>query len=282
MSDHATDSDPRPEGKPDSSIDPSSPPEARAAITTSGFQVGRLWTLAVAAGLIAGLLAWAVEEGTYGMYTWNDAAPVKRAHKAELAKMGPYEQTAFITKTMFAQRAGWESFSTAVAFGTLGGLLGLALGLAGGMAAGSLRSGIAGGFLGMVLAAGGAVLLSYLIVPYYYKFLSPTSGLEIPLLSHGAILAILGAASGLALGVGLGGRHVAIRTLLWALSGAIIATIVFEIIGALAFMQEAEPSLVPSDRVARGLLDLSTALLVAGFAAFGAASARSDSAGRQT
>jgi hypothetical protein len=106
------------------------------------------------------------------------------------------------------------------------------------------------------------------VVPLYYRFLDPEAGLGLPLLCHGSLLVVLGAAAGLALGIGLGGSRATVRSILGGISGAAIATVVFELVYALSFTQEAEPSLVPIDRPARALLCLATALLVAGFAAF--------------
>jgi hypothetical protein len=231
----------------------------------------RLWLCTLGAGLLAGLIAWGIGEAAYGLFQWNDAKDVLKAYPAELKKLGPNEQREFITKRMIEARSRAESRNTAIAFGVLGAVLGLALGRAGGVVIGSSRSGARAGWIGFVVAGVLGVVMAFPVVPLYYKFSSEASGLTVPLAAHAALLLPLAAACGFALGMGLAGRQTAIRGMLSALMGALIAVLVFEMVNSMAFPLEQDPALVPGDRIARLVTHLCSALFVAGFAALGVA-----------
>ena len=57
----------------------------------------------------------------------------------------------------------------------------------------------------------------------------------LPLLTLGSICSSVGAAGGLAFGIGLGGRDRWMKSLLGGLVGAALATVVYELVGAIAF-----------------------------------------------
>jgi hypothetical protein len=257
---------------------PDSPVEASSQ-TSVGFSPAdpvrikstRLWSRTLGAGMVAGLIAGGIGEAAYGLFQWNDARDVLKAYSSELKKLGPYEQNEFITKRMVEARVRAESCNTAIAFGVLGALLGLALGRAGGIVIGSSRSGARGGRIGFAVAGALGVVMAFPVVPLYYKFASPTSGLAVPLATHAALLLPLAAACGLALGIGLGGRQTVVRGILGALMGALIAVLVFDMVNTIAFPLEQEPAPVPGERMARLLIHLCSALFVAGFATLGVA-----------
>jgi hypothetical protein len=62
-----------------------------------------------------------------------------------------------------------------------------------------------------------------------------SSDLVLPLLIHGGLWTSIGAAAGLAFGVGLGGRGRIARMLLGGVLGAIAGTMVYDVAGALIF-----------------------------------------------
>jgi hypothetical protein len=150
--------------------------------------------------------------------------------------------TRFIRQTFMIP--GWQERTTAVtrnaalALGLMGATVGLALGLAGGLAR-SHWAGAFAGFLGLVLgaAAGAGTALAALPLASHVHQLDPGNmyaEMASSLLVHGLPWSALGAAGGLAFGIGLGGRARAARGLVGGLLGAFAGAILYEIIGALA------------------------------------------------
>jgi hypothetical protein len=82
-----------------------------------------------------------------------------------------------------------------------------------------------------------------------------------PMAVHAGIFGALGAAAGLAFGVGLGGRGRAARGLAWGLAGALAASAAFDLFGALALPLEQMDRPVPVTPAAR----LAGRLVVAAF-----------------
>jgi hypothetical protein len=265
----ASDPNPNPEhpGAADALAQSGDPPGAESSARHT--QSRYLWLAVLSAGLLGGLAAWGAGELTYGLYQWDDANDVIRAHRAELSKMGPYEKNEFIARKMVEERTRAESRNTAIALGALGALLGLALGIAGGLAAGSTRSCVQGGAIGMLLGGAAGFLLPFVEVPLFYEYNSPLSGLTVSLATHAGLLLPLGAAAGLALGISLGRRGAVLGGLLGAVLGACVAVLVYEIVAALEFPLDQEPAPIPGHRVARLLIHLGLALFVASFAALG-------------
>jgi hypothetical protein len=219
------------------------------------------------AALLASLVSFGIGEATYEMYRWNDARDVIAAHHDELSRLGVYDQNAFITRKMLEARSVVETRRSALAFGALGGLLGLALGLAGRLISRVDGQAARGALAGLVLGGGLGVLAAFPCVPLFYRFLSPGGDLVVPILTYAWLLLPLGAAGGLALGVGMGGRRAPIRCLLGGLLGAAVAVVVLVIANSLAFPLDQEPAPVPAERLARLIIHLSVTLSVALFAA---------------
>lgn len=178
---------------------------------------------ALGAGVAAGLVAWAGGEVVDRLMT----TPLT----SEFLVSGGQQ---------FAQRAEAITRKAALSYGLLGAALGLALGGVGGLARRSGRGAMLGAGLGLVLGAavgGGTALVA---VPWFLSNERPMEDdLILPLLTHGAIWLSLGAAAGLAMGVGLKGEPVVIgRAALGGLLGAFVATAVYELAGALLFPLE--------------------------------------------
>jgi MFS family permease len=158
-------------------------------------------------------------------------------------------------------------YSAALSLAVLGGLLGLAMGLAGGVARRSTSSSARAAILGLFLGAGVAVSMAFVFVSVFYKWHDPQSGdLLVPLLTQGAIWSSVGAIGGLAFGLGLGGQGRWRATLVGGLAGAVAATIVYEIVGALAFPANKTDQPLSSSITTRAMAHL----LVAIFSAVGA------------
>lgn len=179
----------------------------------------RLGALALAAGVTAGLVAWLGGEAAHGTF-----APPAGLY-------GALEKSAILAREQLAAQVK----NAALAFGLLGAATGLALGVVGGLARRSTRASAGAGLVGLVagLAAGAAT--SLILVPIGERDPGLAESLFVPLLMHGGIWSAVGAAGGLAFGLGLGGRGMAPRALLGGLSGALLGTIGYELVGALVF-----------------------------------------------
>jgi hypothetical protein len=126
--------------------------------------------------------------------------------------------------------------SATLTFAALGGALGLMLGLAGGLARRSASAGVRSAILGFVLGVAAPACVAIWLVPFFYRNHDPQSNdLLMSLFTQGAIWSSLGAAGGLALGAGLGGRGLWKRALVGGIAGAAAAAIIYEIAGALMF-----------------------------------------------
>ena len=158
--------------------------------------------------------------------------------------------------------------SAAFTFATMGAILGLAMGLAGGLARRSVSAGATAAILGLVLGAAIAGCLALVLVPIFFKRYDPQANtLLMPLLTHGAIWSSIGAVSGLAFAVGLGARGRWIAALAGGMAGAAAATIVYEIVGAIAFAADHTDLPVSSSTTTRGMAQLLVAILAAVVAA---------------
>lgn len=216
---------------------------------------------ALIAALVAGLAAWLGGEAAYAWFV-----PVI-TYTPEYAKMADYEKADFRSAQLRRSRDAAETRNTAVAYGGLAAALAAALGLVGGL---SRRSAAAGLFAAVVGAVAGAAALygvSALVVPLFYEYEDPNTGLLVPAATHLALFAAVGAAGGLALGLGRGGRASAVLGLLGGLVGGVIGTFAYEAAIAAAFplLRISEP--IPSEWLPRLLAHLCVAVASAGFAA---------------
>jgi hypothetical protein len=169
--------------------------------------------LALLAGLIAGVGAWGIGEAT---------------HVQEASFHSDKEKIDVPVSVSGTQNALYS-------YSALGAVLGLILGLTGGFIGRSILKGIAGGILGLILGAAAGGGLSLLILPVYYSQ-PPGNDLVYSLLTHGSIWLAVGAAAGVAYGVGRGGGGAAIfRGLVIGASAALIATVVYEFGGGIFF-----------------------------------------------
>jgi hypothetical protein len=182
---------------------------------------------AIAAGVVAALVSWLLIEATLG--TFKPTTSATRIMNSTFLIAGPEE------------RATAESRNAALAWGLTGGTVGLALGLAGGLARRSARTvaAVASGFLGLALGAGAGVGGSLVALPLATLVHDRDPGnmsaeMAASLLTHGGTWGAIGAAGGLAFGIGQSGRGRAIRGLVGGLLGAVAGAILFELIGELA------------------------------------------------
>jgi hypothetical protein len=161
--------------------------------------------------------------------------------------------------------------NTAVNFLQQGAILGAVLGLAGGLAQRSSRSALLAAFAGGLLAAIAATLAAHGVLPVYYRNVEPQGNdLLLPLLTHGAIWAAVGAAAGLAFGLGAARSGWWARCALGGLLGAIAATLVYDLVGALAFPVDKTSEPVSATAGTRLFAQLAVAVFTAGGAALAA------------
>jgi len=168
------------------------------------------WLAALAAGVAAGVIAWAIAEET--MTPFSGLA--RRQGNADL----PAAVVGFRNAVIY--------------FGTLGTALGLGLGLAGGMIHRSLLRTILAGATGAVLGGLAGVAMGRLFGPAYYKNIA-TDDLTYSLMVHGGAWGAAGAAAGLAFGLGLGGWERILRIMVGGACGALIAAGIYELGGSI-------------------------------------------------
>jgi hypothetical protein len=220
--------------------------------TASGpVHLGRLWPLALAAGLGAGVMAEAAGEAAYGFFRPAIVAT-------------PLTGGSIVDTANNATKVAAEIKNSALASALLGAAMGLTMGLAGGLARGDRRAGVRAGLVGLSLGAiAGAGTGLPLAWVYYKNQRAIVDDLFQPMLLHGGTWGAVGAVGGLAFGLGLGGRASAVRTVLGGLLGAALGTVLFELVGAVLFplARTVQPLALSWD--ARMLARLSVATLAA-------------------
>ena len=238
---------------------PRTPAGSRPATTPGTASRGLLWLLALTAGLMAGVASWLAGETesckSPRRRSWFRAWGGSRSKRRSLTVRVAEQQTAIRV------------------FGVFGAVTGLALGLAGGLAGYSTkRAGIAAG-VGLVVGGIVGALAPLVVLPIFYLAGGPASDDMIPpLLMHAGVWMGVGAAGGLAFGIGLGGRRRVFAPLLGGAVGAVIGAIVYEFVGAIAFPLAMTASPISTTWESR----LLARLLVAFFAAVGIALAVAD------
>jgi hypothetical protein len=243
--------------------DPPSPP----APTTGTARPGRLRAWALSAGMVAGLASWLGGESIRGLF---EVTP--------LTAGGLSEPEELVAKNRLSRVAA-QSRGGASAFGMLGATLGLALGLAGGMSRRDPRAALMAGAMGLVLAGAAGAGVAMGLVRLYFQNQDPQSNsLLLPLLVHCGIWSTIGLAAGVAFGIGVGGRGRALRSGLCGLQGAIVAAVLFEVVGALSFPTAKTHYPVSEEAASRLLALLAVSLFIAAGAVVGAQDPRPRSA----
>jgi hypothetical protein len=207
----------------EASSDVSVPPINDAAALGRGrSRTARLWALG--AGAAAAIASWLLIEAAHDRFR-PEAAP-RRFTGSTFLIAGSQE------------RAAAGARNAALAFGLMGATVGLALGLAGGLARRSARTAAVAAVGGLVLGAAAGAGASLAALPLATRLHERDPGsmsLEMAssLLVHGGTWGAIGAAGGLAFGIGLGGRARAVRALVGGLLGGIAGAFLYEMIGAL-------------------------------------------------
>jgi hypothetical protein len=232
---------------------PESAAELVGSREASEKQLGRARWLAALGGILAGLIAFGFGE------TIHHVIPVKLVLQDVMMTgkkaMFPSLETINVAK---AQNA-------ALAFGLLGLCLGAFLGLAGGLARRAGGPAIKAGLFGAITSSALAVGLCLTILPrsLRWQFDYSDYDLLIALLTHGLIWGLLGALAGMAFAIGLGDRRLLGRALTAGFLGAVLGTVVMELIGAAFFASAATVNPIsetlPTRLMARLLVTIGTA-----------------------
>ena len=247
----------------DSTSDDELRPPPKALASAGG--KGRLLGMALVAGLLAGVAAWLVGETILEAYRTVLSPKVQRDADAGVALQ--------VVRARLMSASG--------TFTALGAIVGLGLGLAGGLARRSASAGAKAALVGCVVGSIAGASVSLLVLPNFFKRYDPQSqDLVLPLLTLGAICSSVGAAGGLAFGIGLGGRDRWMKSLVGGLIGAALATVAYELVGAVAFPTSRTELPISLAYATRAMLHV----LVAAFAGVGSAleldlSSRTRSAG---
>ncbi len=213
-----TDSAPTP---PSTSIEP--PPVTPGASPDLPVSRARLWACVLGAGLVAGVVSWLGGEACVELIK-----PPRHAVNARGMTLRVSDRRG--EAAAVAKNAG-------LAFLILGAALGGGLGAAGGLARGSRPAALRATWAGLVLGIVAAGVMSLALLPAYnaYQRRYPDEAahdLLLPLLVHAAIWSAVGAAGGLALALGLGGRGPIPRAVQGGFLGAVVGTVAYELAGA--------------------------------------------------
>jgi hypothetical protein len=210
--------------------------------------------VALAAGLIAGVASWLTGEMILHGYRDVLSPQVKRDVDAEAVRR-------------FARA---QLTSPRDTFTALGAIVGSTMGLAGGLARRSARAGAKAALLGCVVGSIAAIVTSLVVLPIFFKTHDPQSqDLVLPILTLGSICSAVGAAGGLAFGIGLGARQDWLKPLAGGLVGAALATVVYEFVGAIAFSADRTELPISDAHATRAMFHVLVATLTAVGAALG-------------
>jgi hypothetical protein len=209
----------------------------------------RLWAVSLAAALVAGLAAWIIGEQSLHLFT-----------PAREWRTGKVDAVSRLKPTVATMRAA-DTKNASLGFSILGTLLGLALGGAGGLARRSSRQALMAGLAGLVLGGALVPAVTLAALPLYYRVKDldrSQDDLVLALGTHVGIWSMIGISGAMAFAFGLGGRRQLVCTLCGGLVGAMLGTVVFEFLGAVAFPIDAyaaEPvSNTPGSRLLARLL----------------------------
>jgi hypothetical protein len=229
------------------------------AATPGAGRSGRPWRLGVAAvlaGLIAAAGAWLLGETrlvqvTPAISQYNMMGRLIRDATAETRQVAAIQTTARV-------------------YGVFGGLLGLLLGLAGGWARGRSRAAMIAAAVGLLAGiAAGAVAPIAVLPPYHRLIVGRGGGLVPALLMHCGLWTALGAAAGLAAGIGLADLRRLARAALGGAIGAVLGAVAFDVLAAIAFPLGGTDRPIPGTWGARLLAFLLLGVSIAAGAALG-------------
>lgn len=203
----------------------------------------------LAASVVAGLIAWGLGE-----------SPAVRVapRESNLVVMGQVTETVATTAEAIREAERLSAIRSVAAFGAV---LGLAMGVVSGLTARGTRAAVVAGAVGLVAGGIAGAVAPIAALPLFEAMRTPGKQELLPvLLMHVALWAPVGAAAGLAFGLGRSSSPAPIAgaAVTGALGGA-IGAVVFQVVGTLAFPLSGVDTLRPTTLVSR----LASRLLVA-------------------
>jgi hypothetical protein len=244
-----------------SGIETDPPPTASLAgelMTHRRLPAVRVWALALTAGLISGIASWLIGETLHGRFRPVEATSGARPSSETRAR--------FVVEATAS-----ETLEASFAFGSLGAVLGLTLGLAGGSARGSARAALIAAIVGSLLVGVAGAGMSRVLLPIYFRVLDPDHGdLTLAILILGGIWPLIGAAGGVAFGIGLGEPGRAVRAVYGGLLGALVGLLLYEIVGAVVFPFDKTSNPLSATWHTRLFARLAVSILASAGAAMGA------------
>jgi hypothetical protein len=226
------------------------PPGARGR-SEDRIRRARWW--ASAAGILAGLAAFGVGEAVYELIP----AEEKKVVTMGTAHTGPTTETMLVA----------EARNGALTFGVLGLCVGAFMGMAGGAARRSASALLLAGLLGSILGLALGASVSLAIVPFFLDALPRHTeyDLILSLIMHASIWGLTGAAAGLAFAAGLGESRLIGRATAAGFIGAVLGTLVFELVGAAAFPMDSTGRPISTTWASRLLARLMVPVATAAF-----------------
>ena len=217
----------------------------------------RPWQSAMVAAILAAVGTWLLgESGVARAVAANAAIPT----------MGQI----VIAPTIATTQAAAVKNSVRM-FGAFGALVGFMLGLAGGWLRGNARAAWAAAVVGLIAGGVTGAAGPPLIVRGFHQWQSQgADDLIISMVMHSGLLALSGAAAGLAFALGLGNKRRLVHAALGGAIGAVIGAVAYDLIGAFAlpFANTADP--IAATAAARFLEVIVPAIAIAAGAASGA------------
>jgi hypothetical protein len=238
--------------------DPGVAHESPSGAATPPSSSGRTWLLVLAAGLLGGLAGFATgEAGPNYIRPSYELSPELRRNSTQIPI--EIERRKGIARDQIAS----------LAYGALGMVLGLALGVAGGLTRRAPVAAIAAGVTGLVLGGAAGAGTTMVLLPSYHAIRAAAADenynedMALALRTHGGIWIAIGAAAGLAFGIGLGNWTRMARAVIGGILGAGLAAAIYEFGGAFLFPLAATARPMAADVIPRLFAHLTVALCVA-------------------
>jgi hypothetical protein len=197
--------------------------KAPLALATSESRASRRsWTIVLAAGVVAALLAWLAGELAHQYF---------RPRKYSSQVMG----VTSMQPSRESQKAA-ELANATLASAVLGAVTALTMGLAGGLAGRAPGRGAIVGLGAAALGAFAGAAASWALIPVFFRQLVPDwNDLLTPILIHGGIWAPIGAVGGLAFAAGMGIWRRVLAAVLAGCVSAFAASFVFHVLTGILF-----------------------------------------------
>jgi hypothetical protein len=198
-----------------------------SVLPVPAFRPSLLWGMALGGAIASGLVAWGVGEFTQGHFV---------GRLSKIVIMGGTMDGVTLEDSVIR-----DEKNATLTYGMMGAVLGFGFGLAGGLVRKSPRLAMNAGLAG--LAIGGVVgfgVTKGLLMIYFGRKLTAEGNFShdmvLPFLIHAGIWSSIAAVAGGAFGLGLGVRGSKLASAaLGGLAGGLLASVVYEVVGGIAF-----------------------------------------------